>query len=183
MERYNVKIKGVTPLLFNRFIEASIVSKTKRRPGSTKDIDPKEKLYLDKKGKIYTPSTHIRGMLINAGKSFKIVGKGKATYSKLIGSSIAVLPEMLIHETQKWNTFSISAVNPNTKGRMMTHRPKLDKWSITFDLIFNEEDMPMEVIKQILDHGGQYVGIGDWRPDKKGQYGKFIVEKFEEVGE
>ena len=36
-------------------------------------------------------------------------------------------------------------------------------------------------MKNILDYGGQYVGIGDWRPEKKGKYGKFIVTSFKEV--
>ena len=75
----------------------------------------------------------------------------------------------------------MSAVNPMTKGRMMVTRPKFDEWKLEFNVKFNEDDIPIEVMKNIIDYAGQYVGIGDWRPDKKGQFGKFITTKFEEV--
>jgi hypothetical protein len=181
MKEYKVEIEGVTPLLFNRFIEASIDSKTKKRVGSPKELIVEDKLYKTEEGEIYTPSTHIYGMLINASKNFKITGKGKATYSKLIGSSIEVSPDAIVHKIQKWRPFSISAVNPMTRGRMMVIRPMMEVWKLEFNLKFEEDDIPVEVIKNILDYGGQYVGIGDWRPATKGKYGKFIVTKFEEL--
>lgn len=179
METYDVTIEGTTPLLFNRFIEASIASETKKRPGATKKKDIEDKLYKTPKGKIYTPSTHLRGALINASKQFKIKGKSRSTYSKLVGSSIEINPDTIVHKIQKWNDFSVSAVNPNTRGRVLVSRPKMDKWSLDFTLTFPENDIPIEVMKNILDYAGQYVGIGDWRPDKKGKYGKFMVTRFE----
>jgi len=181
MKEYEVRIEGITPLLFNRFIEAEIATDVKKRAGSPKPKKVEDKLYKLPNGKIYTPASHIRGMLINSAKNFKIRGKGRATYSKLIGSIIEVRPEAIVHEYQEWKPFTVSAVNPNTKGRMMVTRPRMDKWALTFHLIFPEEDISPEVIKAILDYGGRYVGIGDWRPAKKGMFGKFIVTKFEEV--
>jgi len=180
MNEYIVKIKGTTPLLFNRFIEASIDSQVKKRSGALKKGNVEDKLYKTPDGKIYTPSTHISGMLINSAKSFKIQGKGKSTYSKLIGSTVEVEPDAIIHLHQNWEEFTVSTVNPMTKGRMMVTRPMMKKWELEFK-IKATDDIPEEVIKNILDYGGQYVGIGDWRPDKKGKYGKFIVTDFHEV--
>lgn len=180
MKEYKVSIKGVTPLLFNRFIEASIDKKVKKRAGALKEENPEDKLYKTKEGKIYTPSTHIRGMLINSGKNFKIQGKSRSTYSKLVGSVIDINPDCIEHKKQEWDIFKISAVNPNTRGRIMTIRPIMNEWELSFNLE-TTDDIPEEVIKAMLDYGGQYVGIGDWRPEKKGKYGKFIVTKFELV--
>lgn len=180
MKKYEVKIEGITPLLFNKFIESSISEKVKKRVGTAKEQNPEDKLYKTPKGEIYTPSTHIMGMLINAGKQFKIQGKSRATYSKLVGSTIEVNPDTIVHENQNWESFSTSAVNPSTKGRMMITRPMLIEWSISFRLN-TTDDIPKDVMKAMLDYGGQYVGIGDWRPEKKGKYGKFIVTEFKEV--
>ena len=181
MIEYNVEIQGTTSLLFNRFVDASIDTEVKKRAGSVKKQEPKDKLYVLPDGKVYTPSTHIMGMLVNAGKNFKIQGKMKANYSKLIGSAVEVNPDCIEHKIQSWIPFSISAVNPMTRGRMMVTRPMMDKWKLEFNIKFNENDIPTDVMKNILDFGGQYVGIGDWRPEKKGKYGKFIVTKFKEV--
>ena len=178
-EEYKIEIEGVTPLLFNRFIEAEISSETKKRVGAVKKIAIEDKLYKTTDGKIYTPSTHIKGCLVNASKQFKIKGKTKSTYSKIVGSSVEIEPDAIVHKIQKWDEFTISAVNPMTRGRMMVSRPKMDKWKLEFALKFPENDIPVEVMKNIIDYAGEYVGIGDWRPDKKGKYGKFIVTKFE----
>jgi len=178
LKQVEVKIKGITPLLFNRFLEASIDKKIKKHVGNYDPEKPEQKLYLTADGKIYTPSTHIYGALIDAAKNFQIVGKKKATYSKIFGSSITIEPDEILHKKQKVETFSISAVNPNTRGRMMVHRPMMKEWELEFSVIFNEEDIPSEVLHDVINWAGQYSGIGDWRPNKKGKYGKFIVTGF-----
>ena len=179
-KEFIVTIKGVTPLLFNKFLESSISSEVKKRSGSIGKSKTEDKLYKNPEGKIYTPSTHISGMLVNSAKNFKIRNKGKSTYSKLAGSCIEIEPDILIHKNQKWEEFTISAVIPSTKGRIMISRPLIRKWEIDFNIKITD-DIPEDVLKSILDYGGQYIGIGDWRPDKKGKYGKFIVTSFKEV--
>lgn len=176
-----VTIQGTSPLLFNRFIDASIEGKTKRKAGAEKEQDVEKKLYLTEQGKIYTPATHIIGTLINASKNFQIKGKGKSTYSKLVGSSVEVKEEAIVHKNQKWEKYSISAVNPMTRGRMIVVRPRLNEWSLTFTLILKDEGISVETIKEILDYAGIYTGIGDWRPEKKGKFGKFMVTEFKSL--
>jgi hypothetical protein len=183
MKEFKVEIKGVTPLLFNRFMESSIDTEVKKRPGAVKSDNIEDKLYKLPDGKIYTPSTHISGMLVNAAKEFKIRGKGKATYSKIVGSTMEVSPDAIVHINQSWEEYAVSGVNPNTRGRTMIRRPMMKEWALEFNVKFNEDDIPVEVVKNILDHGGQYVGIGDWRPANKGKFGKFMITKFEEIEE
>jgi len=182
MKTFEIKIEGVTPLLFNRFIQSSIENKVKKRVGSTKEILVEDKLYKDGEGNICIPSTWVYGSLVEAGKAFKIQGKGKSTYSKLIGSSVMINPEMSIVKPQDWDNYTISAVNPMTRGRIMVTRPRLNKWEVVFKIDFDEDDLPIEVLKNIVDYAGQYTGIGDWRPAKKGQFGKFIVTSFKSCG-
>lgn len=179
MKTYEVEIKGVTPLLFNKFNEAEISDKVKKRTGAVADRNIEDKLYKTDDGQIYTPATHLIGCIGNAAKEFKIPGKRTATYSKLVASSIGVEPFAIVHKKQKWDTFSISAVIPATRGRAMVHRPRLTEWALAFTVSV-DDGVPEETLKNILDHAGQYVGIGDWRPQKRGQFGKFIVTKFEE---
>jgi hypothetical protein len=177
-KQVEVKIQGITSLLFNRFMESDIDNKVKKHVGNFNPKEPKLKLYLTTDGQIYTPSTHIYGALIDAAKNFQVIGKKRSTYSKIFGSSIIVEPDAIIHKKQDWEIFSISAVNPNTRGRMMVHRPMMKEWELEFKIIFNDDDIPLEVLKSVIDWAGQYSGIGDWRPNKKGKYGKFIVTNF-----
>lgn len=177
IKKAKITIKGISPLLFNRFIDAEL----EPPPGPkepNKINDPERKLYKLPDGKIYTPYTHIQGSLTEAAKQFQIKGKSRATYSKLFGSQVEVNPDAIVHKHQDWEVFSISAVNPMTRGRIMTHRPMMKEWELSFTIDYNADAILDEVLKSVLDYAGLYVGIGDWRPDKKGKFGKYMVTEF-----
>jgi hypothetical protein len=179
MKKYEVKIQGTSALLFNRFIDSQIDNKSKKQTGSHKDPDITDKFYLDN-GKPYIPSVYFRNSLIEAGKQFKITGKGKSNFSKLIGATVDINPGIISCDFP-YEIFRCSAVNPMTKGRMMVSRPKMLKWDCAFVVILNDDSIEGETIKEILDHAGKYVGIGDWRPEKKGMFGKFMIVGFKEL--
>jgi len=67
------------------------------------------------------------------------------------------------------------------KARIVRYRPRFDKWELDFTLRLHDDQLPTEVIKEILDYAGLYVGIGDFRPGKGGKFGKFMVTRFEEL--
>lgn len=181
MEKIKVTIQGTTPLLFNRFRDTQIEGKSKKRTGAIMESEIEDKLYLNEKGKVLLPAVYIKNALSEASKQFKIVGKGKSTYTKLVASTIDVEPFMIDFDSDKYEVFRISAVNPMTRGRMMTERPKFNKWSASFEIILNDPAIPINVINEILEHAGKYVGIGDWRPQTKGMFGKFLISEFKVI--
>lgn len=178
METIKVTIQGTTPLLFNRFRDVQIEGKSKKRTGAIAEADIEDKLYLDENGKPQVPSVYLKNCITEAAKQFKIPGKGKSTYSKIVGSTVDISPFYIDLDADKYEVFRISAVNPMTKGRMMVTRPKFDKWSASFEILLNDNQVDVSVMNEILDHAGKYVGIGDWRPDKKGMFGKFMITSF-----
>lgn len=180
--KISIGLEGTTPLLFNRFRMETAGVKGKKQVGVAVVEDPKEKLYLTPEDKIYTPSSHILGCLTNAGKEFKMAGKRGKSFSGLIACSTEIDPDAIEHEIQEWTVHEVSAVNPTTRGRMLVRRPMMPKWKLSFTITL-QAGIPSEVFKQILDYGGQFVGIGDWRPQTKGRFGKFIVTRFEELGD
>jgi len=181
MKKFNVTIQGISPLLMNR-PSAMIgdISKDKKGFKDDKGEKANDKLYVNQKGELYQPSTHIQGALIEAGKHKKVVGKGKATYSKIVGYAVSINPFEIKHKKQKWEIFSILAVNPTTKGRNLLHRPILKEWELDFEVDFDETEVPPTIMKELLDIAGRIAGLGDWRPQKKGPYGKFQVTSWKE---
>jgi len=177
-EKIKVTIEGTTPLLFNRFRDVAIEGKSKKRTGAMAEAEIEDKLYQDENGKTQLPSVYIKNCITEASKQFKIVGKGKSTYSKLVASTVDIEPFMIELKSGKYEVFRISAVNPMTKGRMMTERPRYNKWSAEFEILLNDPAVPSSVINEILEHAGKYVGVGDWRPEKKGMHGKFMITSF-----
>jgi hypothetical protein len=183
MKTYNITIEGVTPLLMNRPSQLDIGEKSKdsKRETQTPQQIAETKLYKNSEGKIYIPSTWFQGCIVEAGKQKKMMGKGssKATYSKVAGSSVEINP-FEIDLDSKWKVFSILAVNPTTKGKNVLHRPQFDKWKVNFEVTFDEEAIETNVMKELFDIAGRNVGVGDWRPNKRGRFGKFQTTLWKE---
>jgi hypothetical protein len=69
---------------------------------------------------------------------------------------------------------------PATKGRIMRHRPRFDEWGAQFDLLVDDSQLSLDMAHQLLAEAGLGVGIGDFRPEKRGPFGTFRIVHFEE---
>lgn len=63
----------------------------------------------------------------------------------------------------------------------MRARPRFDQWVISGTLGFDERLVDAALVRTCLDEAGMYVGIADFRPQKKGPYGRFTVTRWEPV--
>ena len=180
MKTIEVKIQGVSPLLQHRFPEEEQETKTKKKNATSYDGVLETSLYRLPDGTIYEPSTHILGALKGAGGRYQIKGRGKATYRNIIGGGAVVIePDAIPHVFQKWEVDSRPVVNPSTKGRVLRKRPCFKEWALSFRLLVDEEEMPIETLKEVFDVAGRSVGIGDFRPAKGGPFGRFMVTRFD----
>jgi len=180
-KRYKCKIQGITPLLMNKPEEYGFDEQwVEKKASEDWEKEALKKLYLDSEGNLYQPSTHLERAMIEAGKKIKVKGQGKATYSKIFGSQLSVEEFELLHKKKDYEIFKILVVIPSTKGRIMRYRPMLKEWQLEFHILFDEE-IPQDVVKESLEIAGRNVGIGDWRPEKKGKYGKFQVVEWKEA--
>lgn len=68
------------------------------------------------------------------------------------------------------------------RARIMRHRAKIESWSLGFTLEIDDEIVPVEVINKLLVDAGRRAGIGDFRPQKSGSFGRYVVSKFKEHG-
>lgn len=123
--------------------------------------------------------------VIDAGKYLKS-GKSKVTTQKssLVPSFLA-LEELECPITvgeQRTTDFEVdsrSVVIPATGGRIMCHRPRLDDWTLSFALTLKEQEADLSLVRMLVDYAGAKIGLGDFRPDRKGPFGKFKVTRWE----
>jgi len=57
----------------------------------------------------------------------------------------------------------------------MRNRPRLDNWTTTFTLQYAPTLLTAAQLRQVVDDAGSRVGLGDFRPEKKGMFGRFQV--------
>lgn len=187
MSIISVRIQGVTPLLMNRFSEEAElqVSSGRSKVGVGKQATPREaaakKAYTLPDGTLYIPGPNIFSCMIQAGKFHK-VGKSKltTTRSSLLPAGVTLQEIACPLDTKDFEVDSRSVVIPATGGRVMAHRPRLDKWSVAFTLEVDDSMFDASLIREVLDDAGSKVGLGDFRPDRKGPFGRFKVVEWVE---
>lgn len=114
--------------------------------------------------------------LVNAAAHTPVGGKGKKTYSKLIAAACILESPELDLGVRDFLTDSKSVVIRATGGRVMRHRARLNEWSAEGLLLFDERLLPESAMRKILGDAGQLIGLMDFRPEKKGPFGRFEVE-------
>lgn len=59
----------------------------------------------------------------------------------------------------------------------LRYRGVFDKWSITFDVDYNANgEFSLENLLNIINAGGTVCGIGEWRPERDGQFGRYHIK-------
>jgi hypothetical protein len=61
------------------------------------------------------------------------------------------------------------------------YRPEFPQWKMPVTIKFNASVISAEQIANLLNNAGFGVGIGEWRPEKNGSYGRFHVGSSEEA--
>lgn len=180
--KFNVSIKGISPMLQHRFSEEKLTN-VKKKIGDKKLSEEEKRdiatqyLYLDSKKKVCQPASHIEGAMIKAASSVGLAGAGKKTYKDLVKAGVFVFPEYIPHKVQDWVVDGRSVVNQNTGGRAMSYRPRLDEWELAFSLEVNDDRADADAIREILTIAGMRNGIGAYRP----RFGRFEVTSFKQT--
>lgn len=186
--KIKVTIEGIAPLLMNRFTEANEIavsggtSVTFRGSKGTPREQATSKCYADDKGNLFIPGPNIYSCLIAAG-TFHKAGKSKLTTQKTSLIPAGVLIEDLVCplNTKDWEVDSRSVVIPSTGGRIMCHRPRVDKWSLAFTLDVDATMFSPNLIRSLVDDAGKKIGLGDYRPARKGPFGRFVVKQWDVI--
>ncbi len=68
------------------------------------------------------------------------------------------------------------------RSRILRTRAKFDlPWSCTFELDVDDEQIDQSQLLEWLDIAGRQIGLGDWRPEKSGMFGRFTAPDIEKA--
>jgi len=62
------------------------------------------------------------------------------------------------------------------QSRLMRYRPKFHDWTLTVNVVFSPEMLEESDLIRAAENAGMFIGIGDYRPEKGGAFGRFSVE-------
>jgi hypothetical protein len=66
-------------------------------------------------------------------------------------------------------------------GTDLRYRPQFTEWSTTLEVTYVKSMLTRESVLSLIEAGGLGVGVGEWRPEKRGDMGTFIIDQTREV--
>jgi len=66
-------------------------------------------------------------------------------------------------------------------GTDLRYRPEFTEWSTTVEITYVRSMLTRESVLSLLDAGGMGVGVGEWRPEKKGDFGTYQIDETRDV--
>lgn len=135
-------------------------------------------MYFDEKIGPYIPARMIKAALIGAAKKTK---EGPKIRSGVI---VTIDKNKLVYDGPRtteamWKTRKFTDIRSVVvqRARLMRCRPVFYDWSCEFELIFDENVVDKSDILRLLDTAGTMIGIGDFRPECGGDFGRFSSEE------
>ena len=180
-----VRITGTRPLLMHsdKFADPlnPLTKAHKELTGKRKKTDEDHEaiaksewlggLYIDEKGP-YLPGVNIEAAMIGGGKLSKLGTQLKR--------SVEVMDEKCHLEydgpnsaEKLWDAgfYDARSVKVQT-ARLMRYRPMFRQWACVVEVAYDPDSINREQVVKCLEDGGQYCGVGDYRP----KFGRFTVE-------
>jgi len=149
----------------------------------------REKMHADSEGKVYIPAMAFKQALDRAASmlGIQIPGRGKSTYTKHFLAGCIVEQDVAITEGGKpilKASVSPERIYANADGKRGSGKrvwrifPTIPKWEGTARFVIFDEAITKDVFERHLVESGKYVGVGRFRAENGGLYGRFSVEKF-----
>ena len=179
MKTATFTVRGISPLLMNSASaftsEADTAPKTRKIP--TPQEEAESGVYRVGDGLGFIASA-FRKAIISAAKGRKV---GRLGLPGIVQSSIFETVEhvpLIDLDTGKQLTeyqIDIRGARPPGQGMVRRARPIIHEWACELEFEYDEELVSPELIGQLLTAAGMRVGVGNFRPEKSGRFGRFEV--------
>ena len=172
---------GLDPLLPINIEKAAITSKrgsnlTEADIERLRQLETSVSIWFDDQGRPTIPPANIRALLEASARKLRQgpqVREGLIVVSSLFHYDVEVYGET-VEELAKTAQFTVPVVV--NRSRVLKSRARFElPWSCEFTIDADDELVSREQLERWLDIGGRRIGLGDWRPQKSGQHGRFTV--------
>jgi hypothetical protein len=145
----------------------------------------RNKAHVLPSGNIFIPPMAFKQSLDFTVKSLgrKLPGRGKSTYTKFFLSG--VMCTQPIDTGVKVADARCERVHANPQGlrgggkRVWKLFPTIDTWKAKVPFLITANEITNEIFEEHLPVSGTLSGVGRFRPEKGGYFGRYVVKKIE----
>jgi hypothetical protein len=186
-ERILVPIIGTAPLLVHRFSDKArrqLLDNMTGRKNAKTARDPE----ADYEGAFYK--------LKDGGYGFPVIGFKAATISGArfySGITMTALRQFLFFRGEPGvdgqglaritgePRMREDVVRVNRGGADLRYRPEFPEWSTTLEVVYVTSALTRDSVLSLINAGGMGVGVGEWRPEKDGDFGTYTVDESRDI--
>jgi hypothetical protein len=185
IQQYKFKIESLSALLTNN---PQSMGKDTGTMKTKKKYVPEEEaaqgLYINEKKQFCIPAIAFRSALIKAVTNKKV---GKKSAASIMAAAVfnmdaqtsdeEILPILDKSNMKPVKTYGIDSRRAIVvKQGIIRHRPKFSNWACIIPFQIDTDLISPEVVAENLNEAGTIIGVGDYRVEKKGWFGRFKAE-------
>lgn len=191
-----VPIKGLTPLIMHKFDEKAkrMLLEAQQGKKKVKEIRDPEDDYQrcfyrmdmgDGSDHYGFPVVAFKAATVSAarfmsGKNMTMTGMKQALFFKgaITPADSNELVEIVGEPRMREDMVRLGGPSRSADVR---YRPEFPEWSATLEVTYVEALIDCDTVVTLIDAAGQYVGVGEWRPQKDGTFGTYCIDQDKEV--
>jgi len=195
--KIKVTCEGISPIMLapmtDKVIDAlrNPANRKPKNPESTLESEAAEKLLADEKGRLGIPGFYLFACLREAGRHVKYESRKKISTRQetLLPSFLIIEEEFLVFsppgnikdkpDKRIWVVDKRAGRPAPNLPTMPIIRPKFPKWGFEVNVDLDEKQVNETVLKSLFEFGGKRIGMGAFRPTRRGPFGRFEVTKWE----
>ena len=192
-----IKLRGTTPLVMHCGIRgldtrsplSREISEIAKKRGTNRtqadddrlaELECQKSLWLNSQGAVTIPERVIRANIE--------AGARKLKQGPLVREGLIVVETRFIYDTKVYGK-TIEEIGKSAifqapvvvqRNRILRTRAKFDTWECDATIEIDPELVDKEMLTTWFDIAGRRIGIGDWRPEKSGHYGRYEMNELSE---
>lgn len=175
VRRILVRVRGTSPLIvhkWSRKAKQAMLDKQMKRATRGKELkdpqrDYEESMYIRPDGSYGFPAVGFKGAAVAAGRYCDM----KMTFLR---GAFHVDGELVKIDGEPRPREDMVRLAMNTAD--IRYRAEFPEWTAELPISYNARAITVEQIVNLFNLAGFSVGVGEWRPERDGQYGRFQVE-------
>lgn len=198
--QFRISAVGIAPMLQNPMTDEvldELLGGKSARKGVQTDITvedrAKKKLCTGPNGEFGFPANYLFAALIDAGRHVQYEGKSKVSTreTSLMPAFLSIVPDIVnadgdgfipfLDQSIMWVADKRRGVLAANKAAVAIVRPKFPSWAFEVTVEIDLDQIAVDKVKSLFEIAGRQSGIGDFRPSKRGPFGRFTITDFVEM--
>lgn len=186
-ETLRIPIVGMTPLIVHRFSEKAkrlMLDNMQGRKSPKSPKNPEEEyeaaFYRLKDGRYGFPALAFKSATVGGARFYHgLTMTGLKQTLFFVGEPGADGQQMIALTGEPGMREDVVRVGRG--GTDLRYRPEFREWSATLEVLYVTSLLTRASVLSLIDAGGMGVGVGEWRPEKDGDFGTYRIDPTRDI--